>query len=211
METLELLGVALGFATLAGLNLYLTTFVAGLAVHFDWIKLAEKYEQLDVLGNPWIVGTAGVLFFFEFFADKIPWVDSSWDVVHTLIRPIGGAMLALTALGELDPAVSVVAGLLAGSASLTTHLTKASTRLLVNLSPEPVSNAVASTAEDGLVLGGLGLMAFAPTIGFVVFVLMIAFAIWFLNRSSHVFRSGMSKLRERWFRKTSPTKISDSV
>lgn len=211
METLELLGLALGFATLAGLNLYLTTFVAGLAVHFDWIALSSKYEQLEVLGDPWIIGVAGILFFFEFFADKIPWVDSSWDVVHTLIRPVGGVMLALTALGELDPSISVIAGLLAGSATLTTHLTKASSRLLVNLSPEPVSNSVASVTEDGLVLGGLGLMAFAPTVAFVVFVIFIIFAAWLLHRSSHIFQKGWTKLRERWNKKEATTEVTPST
>ena len=195
MEILEQLGVALGFATLAGINLYLTTFIAGLAIRFDWLALADKYEQLYVLADPWVIGVSGVLFFIEFFADKIPWVDSTWDVLHTIVRPVGGVLLALAALGELDPAISVIAGLLAGGTSLTTHLAKAGGRLFINLSPEPVSNIAASTAEDGLVLGGLGLMAFAPIPAFFVFILVVFFAGWLVWKTSGLFKKGLQHIR----------------
>lgn len=195
MEILEQLGVALGFATLAGINLYLTTFLAGLAIRFDWLALASKYEQLEVLADPWIIGVAGVLFAIEFFADKIPWVDSSWDVLHTIVRPIGGILLALAALGELDPTISVIAGLLAGGTSLTTHLAKAGSRLVLNFSPEPVSNASASVAEDGLVLGGLSLMAFAPVPALFFFLLIVLIAGWLVWKTSNLFQRGWQKVR----------------
>ena len=197
MDTLSLLGVALGFATLSGINLYLTTFMAGLAVRFNWVDLADKYESLAILANPWIIGIAGVLFLIEFFADKIPWLDSSWDAIHTFIRPIGGTLLALAALGEMDPAVSVVAALLSGSTTLLTHATKAGSRLLINMSPEPVSNTVASLGEDGLVLGGLGLMAFAPVVSFFVFLVVVIIAIWLSRKTWGVIRRGYSALRNR--------------
>ena len=197
MDTLSLLGVALGFATLSGINLYLTTFMAGLAVRFNWLDLADKYESLAILANPWIIGIAGVLFLIEFFADKIPWIDSSWDAIHTFIRPIGGTLLALAALGEMDPAVSVVAALLSGSTTLLTHATKAGSRLLINMSPEPVSNTVASLGEDGLVLGGLGLMAFAPVVSFFVFLVVVIIAIWLSRKTWGVIRRGYSALRNR--------------
>ncbi|MCP5535479.1 MAG: DUF4126 domain-containing protein [Akkermansiaceae bacterium] len=197
METLSLLGVALGFATLSGINLYLTTFLAGLAVRFNWINLAEKYESLDVLANPWIIGIAGVLFLLEFFADKIPWIDSSWDAIHTLIRPVGGTLLALAALGEMDPVVSVIAALLSGSTTLVTHATKAGGRLLINMSPEPVSNAVASLGEDGLVLGGLGLMAVAPVVSFFVFLAIVLLAVWLSRRTWGIIRKGLTALKRR--------------
>ena len=197
MDTLSLLGVALGFATLSGINLYLTTFLAGLAVRFNWVDLADKYESLAILANPWIIGIAGVLFLIEFFADKIPWLDSSWDAIHTFIRPVGGTLLALAALGEMDPAVSVVAALLSGSTTLITHATKAGSRLLINMSPEPVSNAVASLGEDGLVLGGLGLMAFAPVVSFFVFLVVVIVAIWLSRKTWGVIRRGFSALRNR--------------
>ena len=195
MEILEQLGVALGFATLAGINLYLTTFIAGLAIRFDWLSLASKYEQLEILADPWIIGVSGVLFAIEFFADKIPWVDSTWDVLHTIVRPVGGVLLALAALGELDPSISVIAALLAGGTSLTTHLAKAGGRLFINLSPEPVSNIAASTAEDGLVLGGLGMMAFAPIPAFFFFILIVLAAGWLVWKSSGLFKKGWQRIR----------------
>ena len=195
MEILEQLGVALGFATLAGVNLYLTTFLAGLAIRFDWLTLAGKYEQLEILAGPWIIGVSGVLFAIEFFADKIPWVDSTWDVLHTIVRPVGGVLLALAALGELDPTLSVIAGLLAGGTTLTTHLAKAGGRLFINLSPEPVSNIAASTAEDGLVLGGLGLMAFAPIPALFFFLLILLIAGWLVWKTSSLFQRGWQRIR----------------
>lgn len=195
METLSILGIALGFATLSGINLYLTTFLAGLAVRFNWVNLADKYESLGVLANPWIIGVAGVLFLVEFFADKIPWLDSSWDAVHTFIRPIGGTLLALTALGEMDPMVSVIAALLSGGTTLITHATKAGGRLLINMSPEPVSNTVASLGEDGLVLGGLGLMAAAPVLAFFLFLAVIILAVWLSRRTWGVICRGYEALR----------------
>lgn len=197
METLSLLGVALGFATLSGVNLYLTTFLAGLAIRFNWVDLADKYESLSILENPWIIGIAGVLFFVEFFADKIPWVDSTWDAVHTFIRPVGGALLALAALGEMDPAISVIAALLGGGTSLVTHATKAGGRLLINMSPEPVSNSIASIGEDGLVLGGLGLMALSPAVAFFVFLAVVILAIWLFRRTWSIIRRGWMALRSK--------------
>ncbi|MBK1830879.1 DUF4126 domain-containing protein [Verrucomicrobiaceae bacterium R5-34] len=197
METLSLLGVALGFATLSGINLYLTTFLAGMAIRFNWVNLADKYETLAVLENPWIIGVAGVLFLVEFFADKIPWLDSSWDAVHTFIRPIGGTLLALTALGEMDPAVSVIAALLGGGTTLITHASKAGGRLLINMSPEPVSNTVASLGEDGLVLGGLGLMAGAPVVAFFVFLAVVILAVWLSRRTWAVIRKGIRAIRKK--------------
>lgn len=192
-----MLGMALGFAALSGINLYLTTFLAGLAVHFNWINLADKYESLAILENPWIIGIAGVLFFVEFFADKIPWLDSTWDAVHTFIRPVGGTLLSLAALGEMDPAISVIAALLGGGTTLITHATKAGSRLLINMSPEPVSNSLASLGEDGLVLGGLGLMAVAPAIAFFVFLTFLILAIFLLRRTWGVISKGITALRNR--------------
>lgn len=186
MDLLDQLGVALGLATLAGVNLYLTVLVAGLAVRFGWLDLAGEYAQLAVLGNPWVIGVAAGMFLIEFFADKVPLIDSTWDSVHTLIRPAGGVALALTALGGMDPVVLVIAALVAGTASLSTHGTKAGVRAVVNLSPEPVSNSVASITEDGLVLGGLALIGLFPTIALFVFAGIVifcsAFAIWLWKR-----------------------------
>lgn len=197
MEILSTLGIAMGLATLSGLNLYLTTLVAGLAIRFNWLHLADQYESLAVLANPWIIGIAGVLFLIEFFADKIPWVDSSWDAAHTFIRPIGGTLLALAALGEVDPTITVIAGLLSGGTTLITHSAKAGSRLLINMSPEPVSNIVTSMGEDGLVLGGLGLMAVAPVVSFFVFLALIILAIWLLRKTWGAILAGVRAARLR--------------
>src|SRR5438105_2757292 len=122
---LDLLAVGLGLATLAGVNLYLTVFVTGVAIHFHWVNLAPQYQSLEVLGDPWIITIAGVLYFMEFFADKIPWLDSVWDAVHTVIRPIGGALLAIQVLGHPSPAFTIIVALLAGGTSLVAHTAKA--------------------------------------------------------------------------------------
>lgn len=197
METFEHLGAALGLASLAGINLYLTAFVAGLAIRFNWIELAAAHEGLAVLGNDWVLGVAGVLMVIEFFADKVPWLDSGWDAVHTLLRPAGGILLGMAALGEIDPTLLAVGGLLSGGASLTMHAAKAGTRLLVNMSPEPVSNSVASVAEDGLVLGGLTLTALAPVAAFFVFVIVLAIAIVIIRKTFGSLRAIWRGIRNR--------------
>jgi hypothetical protein len=201
LDILQQLGLALGFAALSGINLYLTTLVAGLAVRFNWINLATEYEQMQVLGSWWVIGVAAALFLVEFFADKIPWVDSTWDVVHTVVRPAGAIFLALAALGDLDPTATVVAGLLAGGASLATHAAKAGGRLLINLSPEPVSNSVASVGEDGLVLGGLALMGISPAVAFFVFLVVVIVAVVIASRCWGAIRKGLRVLKAKVFRR----------
>lgn len=180
METLALLGAALGLATLAGINLYLTVFATGLAINQHWITLSAQYQGLAVLGEPAIIAIAGVLFVMEFLADKIPGIDSAWDAVHTAIRPIGGAFLAIRVLGTTDPVYEVIIALLAGSVALTTHSAKAGTRLLVNGSPEPFSNIAVSFAEDIGVVGGLALIYAHPAVAFVVFTCLFAAILYLL-------------------------------
>lgn len=197
MDILDQLGVALGLASLAGVNLYLTVFIVGLSVRFGWLDLFSHYEKFEILGSPAVIGVAGVLFFIEFFADKIPWVDSLSDGLHTFIRPVGGTMLALGALGTLDQEFTVVAALLSGGASLLTHAAKASTRAIINVSPEPVSNIVASTAEDGFVLGGIGLVAFAPAVAFFVFLAVLAVCAFLVWKFGGAIRSVYRRFRRR--------------
>jgi hypothetical protein len=182
MDVLQTLSVALGLAALAGINLYLTVFVTGLAVHFGWVTLPQHLEALNVLGHPWIIGIAGTLYVLEFFADKVPWIDSLNDGIHTLIRPLGGALIAVLALGEASPVMKVIAALLAGGVALTAHATKASTRLVANASPEPVSNIGLSLGGDALVLGGLGLIAWNPLVALVVALVTLAVIWTFLPR-----------------------------
>lgn len=178
MEVLQLLGIAVGLASLAGLNLYLTVFVTGLAVRFHWITLAPEYTRLEVLGEPMVLIVAGFLFAMEFLADKIPWVDSAWDAVHTAIRPVGAALLAIMVLGDSNPVFDVVVGLLAAWLGFTTHALKATVRLQANASPEPVSNVILSVAEDATVVLGLGLIFTYPLVALGLAIIFLA-AIWY--------------------------------
>lgn len=178
METIQLLGVAVGLASLAGLNLYLTVFLTGLAVRFHWIALAPEYARLEVLGDPVVLVVAGILFAMEFLADKFPWVDSAWDAVHTAIRPVGAALLGVMVLGDSNPVFNVVVALLAAWLGFTTHALKSTIRLQANASPEPFSNVALSLSEDAAVALGLGLVFTYPVVALAVAVIFLA-AIWF--------------------------------
>lgn len=173
MEVLQSLGIALGLASLAGISLYLTVFVSGLAIQQHWIDISQTHPDLAILGHPAIVVLAGTLYFVEFFADKVPWVDSLWDTVHTVIRPIGGAFLAIRVLGTPDPVFDVIIALLGGSVTLMVHGAKAGTRLVANHSPEPFSNIALSLTEDAAVVGGLMLIRHDPVLSLVVFAVVL--------------------------------------
>lgn len=172
MSAVEIIGLAASISLLAGWRLYLCVFAVGLAMAGDWIALPDQLRALDVLANPWVIGIAGFGAVAEFFADKIMWLDSAWDTIHTLVRPIGGALLALAIVDPSNPAWQVAVLLLGGGASLLTHGAKASGRAVVNASPEPVSNAVVSTGEDVLT-GGLLVLALANPVAAVVIAVLI--------------------------------------
>ena len=140
----------MGFSLAAGVNLYATVAILGLASRYDWVELPEQFQIFD---NPWIIGLAGVLYVVEFVADKIPWVDSLWDSVHTLIRPVGGALIAVASIGDVSPGLQGVIALLGGVVAAGSHVTKAGTRVAANTSPEPFSNWFLSLAEDAFVIG----------------------------------------------------------
>lgn len=178
MEILETLCVALGFATLAGLNLYLVVFVTGLAINQGWVDVSSTYPDLLVLGDPAVMTAAGVFFCLEFFSDKVPWVDSLWDSIHTLVRPVGGALLAIHTLGPTEPAFDVIVALLAGGTTLVAHSFKSGTRLALNASPEPVTNIAASVTEDIAVLGGLALMSVNPILAAIFCILFLGVSLY---------------------------------
>jgi len=138
------------FAFASGVNLYATIAVVGLCARFGLFTVPDQFKAFD---NPWVIGVALALYAVEFVADKVPWVDTAWDAVHTVIRPLGGALVAVSALGDASPATQTVAALLGGSVAMTTHLTKAGTRAVVNTSPEPFTNWALSLAEDVFVVG----------------------------------------------------------
>jgi Domain of unknown function (DUF4126) len=205
---LDVLSVALGLAALAGVNLYLTVFATGLVIHFHWITLAPQYQSLEILGNPWIISIAGVLYLLEFFADKIPWVDSIWDAVHTVIRPIGGALLAIQVLGHPSPAFTVIVALLAGGTSLIAHTAKAATRLASNTSPEPFSNIALSLGEDAAVLGGLALVHFNPLLALIIFLIGIGAFFYFAPK---ILRTTKARIWLAWKKLNGPADHNEPV
>jgi hypothetical protein len=150
LEALATLGRTMGFSLAAGVNLYATVAILGLASRYGWVQLPDQFKVFD---NPWIIGAAGVLYAIEFVADKIPWVDSVWDSVHTLIRPVGGALIAVASMGDHSPVVTGLIALLGGTVAAGSHATKAGTRVAANASPEPFSNWFLSLGEDAFVIG----------------------------------------------------------
>lgn len=184
----EILGIAGSVSLLSGWRLYLTVLATGLAMHFNALALPEHLQALQVLANPWVMGVAATAAFMEFFADKIAWLDSIWDTVHTLIRPLGGALLTLAVIDPADPATQAIAFILGGGGALLAHGGKAGARAVVNISPEPFSNVAVSTAED-VATGGLLYLAFAyPAIaGGLALVLFLAM-IWLLLAARRAFR-----------------------
>lgn len=178
MGAVELIALASSVSLLAGWRLYLVTFATGVAMKFGWIALPEQLQALDVLASNWIIGISGVAALAEFFADKIAFVDSAWDTVHTFIRPIGGALLALAVVDAGDPAWQVGSFLLGGGAAFLAHTGKAGARTLVNASPEPASNVVVSTAED-VATGGLFALAVAnPVAAAIIAGLLVLLSLW---------------------------------
>ena len=171
------LGRTLGFSFAAGVNLYATVAILGLAARYGWVDLPPQFQAFN---NPLIIGTALVLYLVEFFADTIPYFDSLWDMLHTAIRPLGGALIAVTTLGEASPGVQGLVALLGGTVAAGSHLTKTSTRAVANTSPEPASNWALSFSEDVFVVG-LGYLALAHPIAALVvatvlLILIVTFA-----------------------------------
>ena len=185
------LALTMGVGWASGVNLYAAVFVLGLAGATGNLTLPEG---LQVLQDPLVIGAAGVMYLVEFFADKTPGVDSGWDGLHTFIRIPAGALLAAGAVGDVTPALEVAAGLLGGTMATASHLTKASTRLLINTSPEPFSNWVASISEDLLVLGGLWTMFNHPFLFIGLMVLFLALVIWLLPRLWRLLKAAVRKV-----------------
>jgi len=190
LDTAQLIAVAsvLGFAS--GIRLYLVLFAVGLAGYLQWVPLPAG---LQLLAHPWVLGASGLMMAVEFFADKIPALDSLWDSVHTLIRIPAGAALAAAILGGDSATWAAIAALLGGSLAATSHFTKAGSRALINTSPEPFSNVVASSAEDVLA-GGLLLLVLAyPWVAAGIVLLLVLLAVWLLPK---LFRFVVRLLRQ---------------
>lgn len=192
MNFISTLAVSLGASWVSGINLYAAVATLGLLSRFAHLKLPG---ELDVVTNWWVIGVALFLFVVEFIADKIPVVDSVWDVIHTFIRIPAGAVLAATAFGDFDRSVQVIALLVGGSLALSSHGTKASLRALVNASPEPFSNVAVSLAEDVLVVVSVLLAVFLPVLVFFVIGAGLAISLWILPRVLRFFRGVYRKVR----------------
>lgn len=177
MGLAEILGVAGSISLLSGWRLYLTILATGVAMHFGWLPLPEHLQALQILANPWVMGVAAVGTLAEFLADKIAWVDSIWDSVHSIVRPLGGALLTLALVDSADPAWQVIAFILGGGGALISHSAKATTRAVVNISPEPYSNAAVSTGEDVATTGLLALVIAFPAVAMVIALLLLIAAV----------------------------------
>ncbi len=188
MGIIEIMGLATSISLLSGWRMYLTIFATGLAMHSGYVDLPKNLVMLDVLANPWVIGVSGLGAVAEFFADKIAWLDSIWDGLHTLIRPVGGALLALAVVDSGDPAWQVIAFLLGGGAAFASHATKAGARAAINTSPEPVSNILMSGVED-VATGGLLALTFAnPMVAAVIALVLLGLTIWGLLKVRKMFR-----------------------
>lgn len=192
MDFISTLAIGMGASWVAGINLYATVATLGLLSRFANLRLPG---ELGVLTSWWVIGIALFLFVIEFIADKIPVVDSIWDVIHTFIRIPAGAVLAATAFGDFDKSVQVIAFLLGGGLALSSHGTKAATRAVINTSPEPVSNIVVSVAEDVLVVVSILLAVFLPVVVFFVVAAGLAVSVWVLPRVIKFFRQVFLKIR----------------
>jgi hypothetical protein len=185
MEWFSTISLALGSAWTSGINLYATVTILGLLQKFGWAKLPGG---LDVLDHWAIIGVAGFLYLVEFFADKIPYVDNVWDVVHTFIRVPAGVIVAYAATYQLDPGIYIPAALIGGGLAFSSHGTKAAVRAGANLSPEPVSNWILSVVEDVIAFVGTLLAVFAPIIIAIVLVIFTIFFLWFFPKVVRGFR-----------------------
>lgn len=182
MSTATAIGYTIPFAFASGLNVYATVAVLGLCAHYQLVTLPDQFQALD---NPVIIGAALVMYLVEFVADKIPWLDSMWDAIHTVVRPIGGAFVAVAALGSASPVAATLAALLGGSVAMTTHLTKAGTRAAANASPEPFSNWILSFTEDvfaiGLTYGAVRHPTLALVIALALLAVILMFSAWLVR------------------------------
>jgi len=211
MGVLETLSLAMGTAWTSGINLYATIAVLGLAGSYGMIQLPPN---LEVLMNPLVIGFAGLMYVVEFFADKVPYADSGWDAVHTIIRIPAGAVLAWGAVGEVNPALQLVAILGGGAVATAAHGAKMATRLAINTSPEPFSNWTASVTEDVSVFVGLWAIFNHPLLMILFVVGFCALAVWLIPKLIQLAKRGYQTIRS-WFKGSldsqQPTKSQEVV
>lgn len=194
-QLVSTIAIAMGASWVSGINLYAAVATLGLLGKLGGLQLPG---ELQVLTSWWIIGVAGVLYVIEFVADKVPYVDSTWDVIHTFIRIPAGAVLAATAFGDFDRGIQVIALLLGGGLAFSSHGTKAATRAMLNASPEPVSNSVASIVEDVVAVVTVICAAFLPVLLFVIVGVGLVISFLVFRRILRFFRQVANRLRA-WF------------
>lgn len=194
MGTIEALSLAMGTAWTSGINLYATVAALGIANQAQLIQLPP---DLQVLSHPAVIAIACIMYVIEFFADKVPYVDSGWDVLHTFIRIPAGAILAARSLGDMNPALELVALLAGGSIALAAHGVKATTRLAINASPEPFSNWAASVTEDIAVFGSVWMMFNHPIIMMIFVATFVALCVWLVPKLFRLAKRGFAALRDK--------------
>ncbi len=188
MDTIQLLGSTLGLGFLAGIRLYATVLLLGLAIRFNVFHLSAQMSHLAILADTRVLIAAGIAAALEFFSDKVPWIDSIWDSVHTFIRPVGAAVLGATALGSTDPVLKFIVVLLCGGVALTGHSSKAATRLVANHSPEPFTNIGLSLFEDLLIPAGIWIAVKYPIVALAFVAIFLAVFAWLAPKIFRVLR-----------------------
>jgi hypothetical protein len=194
MGTIEALSLAMGTAWTSGINLYATVAALGIANRLEMIQLPQN---LEVLSHPGVIAIACIMYFIEFFADKVPYLDTGWDALHTFIRVPAGAILAARSLGDLNPTLELMALLAGGSIALIAHSTKATVRLAINASPEPFSNWAASITEDLTVFGSLWLMFNHPIVMIILVLVFLALVTWLVPKIYRLAKRGFQALRNK--------------
>ncbi|MEQ1775732.1 MAG: DUF4126 domain-containing protein [Burkholderiales bacterium] len=193
MEAIAPLATAAGLGWASGIRLYAVVFFLGLLQFFGIYTLPA---DLQTLANPWVMGASGFMFLVEFLADKIPGFDSVWDAAHTFIRIPAGALLAAAAVAGGDASMGIAAGILGGAVAAGSHIAKASTRALINTSPEPLSNWTASFSEDALSIGAVWMALVFPLLMLVFLVIFFALAIWLLPKIWRGLKRVLSSIRQ---------------
>lgn len=194
MGTIEALSLAMGTAWTSGINLYATVAALGIARQMELIQLPQN---LEVLAHPAVIAIACIMYLIEFFADKVPYLDSGWDALHTFIRVPAGAILAARALGDMNPALELAAMLAGGSIAMAAHGTKATTRLAINASPEPFTNWAASVTEDVAVLGGIWMIFNHPLLMLILVLAFVGLGVWIVPKVFRLAKRGFQALRDR--------------
>jgi len=202
-QILKTISLSMGAAWASGINLYATVFILGILGATGNLVLPQN---LEILSDPVVLWASGFMYCVEFFADKTPGVDTGWDAIHTFIRIPAGVMIAAGAVGDVNPALALAAGILGGGLATSSHLTKSGSRLLINTSPEPFSNWAASVLEDVAVIGGILTALHYPILFLILLIGFICLVVWLLPKIWRGIKMLFAKIKS-FFNKDAPRQI----